>query len=160
MAKKIQDGERQAGHPDFQGFVFEGKASESVTCNAIEWIYSYGGGTIIDPDKKVTINNPNAIKALEAAKAWVGTICPQGVVSYGEEEARNIWQAGNAAFMRNWPYAYALGQDPNSVISANFAPTSVPKAAPAAKNPASLHRRHLTVSPHSKNPEVAADLVR
>src|SRR5258708_2362019 len=35
MAKKIQDGERQAGHPDCQGFVFEGTASESVTCNAL-----------------------------------------------------------------------------------------------------------------------------
>ena len=45
MAKKIQDGERKAGKPDFQGFVFQGKASESVTCNAIEWVYSYGGGT-------------------------------------------------------------------------------------------------------------------
>jgi len=70
MAKKIQDGERAAGKPDFQGFVFEGKASESVTCNAVEWIYSYGGGTVIDPDKNVTINNPNAIKALETAKSW------------------------------------------------------------------------------------------
>ena len=38
MAKKIQDGERKAGKPDFQGFVFEGKASESVTCNALEWV--------------------------------------------------------------------------------------------------------------------------
>jgi len=41
-AKKIQDGERAAGKPDFQGFVFEGRASESVTSNALEWIYSYG----------------------------------------------------------------------------------------------------------------------
>ena len=65
MAKKIQDGERAAGKPDFQGFVFEGKANESVTCNALEWIYSYGGGSVIEPDKKVTINNPNAIKALD-----------------------------------------------------------------------------------------------
>ena len=65
MAKKIQDGERKAGKPDFQGFVFQGKASESVTCNALEWVYSYGGGVIIEPDKKVTINNPNAIKALD-----------------------------------------------------------------------------------------------
>ena len=64
MAKKIQDGERAAGKPDFQGFVFEGKASESVTCNAVEWIYSYGGGSVIEPDKKVTINNPNAIKPI------------------------------------------------------------------------------------------------
>src|SRR6201997_2944187 len=79
MAKKIRDGERAAGNLDFQGFVFEGKASESVTCNALEWIYSYGGGTVVDPDKKVTINNPNAIKALETAHSWIGTISPVGV---------------------------------------------------------------------------------
>src|SRR5215469_3906800 len=158
MAKKIQDGERAAGHPDFQGFVFQGKASESVTCNAIEWIYAYGGGTIIQPDKKVTINNPNAIKALEVAKSWVGSISPQGVVSYGEEEARNIWQAGNAAFMRNWPYAYALGQDPKSVISGKFAATVVPKGGEDGKNAACLGGWQLMVSAYSKNPEAAADL--
>src|SRR6202045_1362365 len=160
MAKKIQDGERKDGKADFQGFVFEGKASESVTCNAIEWIYSYGGGTIIDPDRKVTINNPNAIKALEAAKSWVGTISPQGVVSYGEEEARNIWQAGNAAFMRNWPYAYALGQDPKSVISGKFDISVLPKGGDDGKNAACLGGWQLMVSAYSKNPEVAADLVR
>jgi len=160
MAKKIQDGERQAGKADFQGFVFEGKASESVTCNAIEWVYSYGGGTIIDPDRKVTINNPNAIKALEAAKSWVGTISPAGVVSYGEEEARNIWQAGNAAFMRNWPYAYALGQDPKSVISGKFAATVVPKGGADGKNAACLGGWQLMVSAYSKNADAAADLAR
>jgi trehalose/maltose transport system substrate-binding protein len=160
MAKKIQDGERQAGKPDFQGFVFEGNASESVTCNAIEWVYSYGGGTIIDPDKKVTINNPNAIKALEEARSWVGKITPQGVVSYHEEEARNIWQAGNAAFMRNWPYAYALGQDPKSPISGKFAATVLPKGGENGKNAACLGGWQLMVSAYSKNPEVAADLVR
>ena len=120
MAKKIQDGERKDGKPDFHGFVFQGKASESVTCNAIEWIYSFNGGTIVEPDKKVTINNPDAIKALETAKGWVGTISPKGVTTYGEEEARNVWQAGNAAFMRNWPYAYALGNDPKSAIAGKF----------------------------------------
>ena len=127
MAKKIQDGERAAGKHDFQGFVFEGKASESVTCNALEWIYSYGGGTVVEPDKKVTINNPNAIKALDTAQSWMGTISPVGVSTYGEEEARNIWQAGNAAFMRNWPYAYALGADPKSAVSGKFDVTVLPR---------------------------------
>ena len=160
MAKKIQDGERKDGKADFQGFVFEGKASESVTCNAIEWVYSYGGGTIIDPDKKVTINNPNAIKALETAKSWVGTISPQGVVSYSEEEARNIWQNGGAAFMRNWPYAYALSADPKSPISGKFDATVLPKGGANGKNAACLGGWQLMVSAYSKNPEVAADLVR
>jgi trehalose/maltose transport system substrate-binding protein len=92
MAKKIQEGERAAGNADFQGFVFQGKASESGTCNFIEWIYSFNGGTIVEPDKKITINNPDAIKALEIAKGWVGTISPKGVTTYGEEEARNIFR--------------------------------------------------------------------
>jgi trehalose/maltose transport system substrate-binding protein len=160
MAKKIQDGERKAGKTDFQGFVFQGKASESVTCNAIEWIYSYGGGTIVDPDKKVTINNPKAIKALETARSWVGTIAPVGVTTYGEEEARNIWQAGNAAFMRNWPYAYALGQDPKSVISGKFDITVLPKGGEDGKNAACLGGWQLMVSAYSKAPDAAADLVK
>lgn len=160
MAKKIQDGERQAGKADFQGFVFEGKASESVTCNAIEWIYSFDGGVIVEPDKKVTINNPNAIKALETAKGWVGTISPKGVTTYGEEEARNVWQAGNAAFMRNWPYAYALGHDPKSVIAGKFDVTVLPKGGDNGKNAACLGGWQLMVSAYSKAPEAAADLVR
>jgi trehalose/maltose transport system substrate-binding protein len=160
MAKKIQDGERKAGKPDFQGFVFEGKASESVTCNAIEWIYSYNGGTIVDPDKKITINNPHAIKALDTAKSWVGTISPVGVTTYGEEEARNIWQAGNAAFMRNWPYAYALGQDPKSVIAGKFDVTVLPKGGEDGKNAACLGGWQLMVSAYSKSADAAADLVK
>src|SRR5260370_25409784 len=64
MAKKIQDGERAAGKPDFQGFIFEGKASESATCNAIEWIYSYGPGTVIYPATDVPINSPDALMPL------------------------------------------------------------------------------------------------
>ena len=159
MAKKIQDGERKAGKSDFQGFVFQGKASESVTCNAIEWIYSYGGGTIVEPDKKVTINNPKAIKALDTAKSWVGTISPPGVTTYGEEEARNIWQAGNAAFMRNWPYAYALGQDPKSPISGKFDVTVLPKGGADGKNAACLGGWQLMVSAYSKAPDAAVDLV-
>jgi trehalose/maltose transport system substrate-binding protein len=160
MAKKIQDGERKAGKPDFQGFVFQGKASESVTCNALEWVYSYGGGVIIEPDKKVTINNPNAIKALDTARSWVGSISPAGVVTYGEEEARNVWQAGNAAFMRNWPYAYALGQDPKSAVAGKFDVTVLPKGGENGKNAACLGGWNLMVSGYSKAPDAAADLVK
>ena len=160
MAKKIQEGERKDGKKDFQGFVFQGKASESVTCNALEWIYSYDGGTIISPDKKVTINNPNAIKALQTARSWVGTISPAGVVTYGEEEARNVWQAGNSAFMRNWPYAYATGQDEKSPIRGKFDVTVLPKGGENGKNAACLGGWQLMVSAYSKQQDTAADLVK
>ena len=160
MAKKIQEGERAAGQKDFHGYVFQGKASESVTCNALEWIYSYGGGTIVEPGKKVTINNPNAIKALETARSWVGTISPAGVTTYGEEEARNIWQAGNAAFMRNWPYAYALGADPKSAVFGKFDVTVLPKGGENGKHVACLGGWQVMLSAYSKVPDAGADLIR
>ena len=56
--------------------------------------------------EKVTLNNPNAIKAIRLAKSWIGTISPKGVLSMDEEKSRAVFQSGNAAFMRNWPYAY------------------------------------------------------
>jgi len=160
MAKKIQDGERAGGNLGFYGFVFEGKSSESLTCNAVEWIYSYGGGTIMGPDKNVTINNPNGIKALQTAKSWVGTISPPAVTTYGEEEARNIWQSGNAAFMRNWPYAYPLGQGSKSPISGKFDITALPKGGDDGKNAACLGGWQLMISGYSKVPNASADLVR
>jgi trehalose/maltose transport system substrate-binding protein len=160
MAKKIQDGERAAGNLGFQGFVFEGKSSESLTCNAVEWIYSYGGGTIVGPDKNVTVNNPNVVKALQTAKSWVGTISPTAVTTYGEEEARYIWQSGNAAFMRNWPYAYPLGANPGSPISGKFDVTALPKGGDDGKNAACLGGWQLMISAYSKVPNASADLVR
>jgi trehalose/maltose transport system substrate-binding protein len=160
MAKKIQDGERAAGNLGFQGFVFEGKSSESLTCNAVEWIYSYGGGTIIGPDKNVAVDNPDAIKALQTAKSWVGTISPAAVTTYGEEEARYIWQSGNAAFMRNWPYAYALGADPKSPIAGKFDVAVLPKGGDNGKSAACLGGWQLMVSAYSKVPNASADLIR
>jgi trehalose/maltose transport system substrate-binding protein len=156
MAKKIQDGERATGKPDFQGFVFEGKADENLTSTALEWIYSYGGGSLIEPDKKVTINNPNAIKALETAHSWIGTISPVEVNTYTYEEARKIWQAGNAAFMRNWPFAYSYG----APVSGKFDVTVLPKGGDNGKNAACLGGWQLMVSAYSKVPDAAADLVR
>lgn len=68
-AQKIQDGERAAGNKDFYGFVWQGGAYEGLTCDALEWQLSNGGGSIIEPDGKVSINNPQAIAAFERAKA-------------------------------------------------------------------------------------------
>ena len=58
MAKKIQDGEQKT-NKNFYGFVFQGNAYEGLTCDALEWVASAGGGHFIDSGK-VTINNPKA----------------------------------------------------------------------------------------------------
>ena len=121
------DGHRaRRGAADLWGFVWQGNAYEGLTCNALEWIKSYGGGQIVEPDGTISVNNAQAVAALEMAGCWVGTISPPGVLSYTEEESRGVWQTGNAVFMRNWPYAYALGNGDDSPIKDKFDVTPLP----------------------------------
>jgi trehalose/maltose transport system substrate-binding protein len=103
MATKIQAGERKS-NSSFYGYVFQGNSYEGLTCNALEWIASYGGGTIINPKGKVTLNNSKAKAALTLAQSWIGKISPKGVTTYQETDTVNAFTAGNAAFARNWPY--------------------------------------------------------
>jgi trehalose/maltose transport system substrate-binding protein len=158
-AQKIQDAERAGGNDKFWGFVFQGKAYEGLTCDALEWVDSHGGGAIVDAEGKITINNPKAAAALDQAAKWVGKIAPEGVLNYAEEESRGVWQAGNAAFMRNWPYDYSLGNSDDSPIKGKFGVTALPKGGADGKNTGTLGGWQLAVSKYSKNPEIAADLV-
>ena len=155
-AKIIMEGERE-GNPDFWGFVWQGNAYEGLTCDALEWIVSNGGGTIINTDKEITIANEKAAEIIEQAAGWVGTISPSGVVGMTEESARAVWQAGNAAFMRNWPYAYSLGNAEDSAVAGKFGVSPLP-AGDSGRGAAALGGWQLAVSKYSENPEIAADV--
>ena len=158
-ARKIQDAERKAGNADMQGFVFQAKAYEGLTCDAVEWLWSYGGGNIVDDKGQITVNNPKAAKALSTAASWIGTIAPTGVLNYGEEDARGVFQSGNAVFMRNWPYAWSLGNGKDSKITGKIGVSALPKGGAEGKNAATLGGWQLAVSKYSKHPAEAASLV-
>lgn len=66
-ANKAVASERAAGNPEIWGLVFQGKPYEGLTCCALEWLYATGGGTIIDEDGTVTVNNPAAAETLAEA---------------------------------------------------------------------------------------------
>ena len=160
-AKMIMDKEREAGSKDMWGFVFQGNSYEGLTCDALEWVKSFGGGQIIEPDGTVSINNPQAVAALDMAKGWIGTIAPPGVLAYQEEESRGGWQTGNAVFMRNWPYAYALGTGADSPIKGKFDVTTLPDGTGDSGRPAAtLGGWNLAVSKFSRNPDASIELVK
>ncbi len=104
------------------GYVWQGAQYEGLTCDFIEVLHGYGGD-VLDPNDptKVIINSPEALQALTQMVSWVGTVSPTAITTYMEETSRSVWQNGDAIFMRNWPYAYALGNDPaSSKIAGKF----------------------------------------
>lgn len=153
-AQTIMDGERGEGMSEFYGYVWQGNSYEGLTCDAHEWLVSETGESFISPEGAVNVNNDAFIGALERGAGWVGTISPEAVTTYGEEESRAVWQAGNAAFMRNWPYAWGLGNAEDSVIAGSFDYAPLPSG--AVRGAACLGGWQLAVSKYSANPEAAA----
>jgi trehalose/maltose transport system substrate-binding protein len=158
-AQTIQDGEREAGNAEFHGFVWQGNAYEGLTCDALEWVKSWGGGQIVEPDGTISINNEQAVKALDTAAGWVGTISPEGVLAYTEEESRGVWQTGNAAFMRNWPYAYLLGNSADSAVAGKFDVAALPMGeGEGATSAATLGGWNIAVSKYGEHQDIAIEL--
>ena len=158
MAVKIQAGERKE-NADFWGFVWQGKAYEGLTCDALEWVYSHEGGSIIEPDGTLSIENEMAVEALERAQGWIGAISPPGVTGFMEEDARGMWQAGNAAFMRNWPYCFSLGNKDDSIIRGKFDVAPLP-GIKAGLNAGTLGGWQMAVSKYSNNIDIAVDVAK
>lgn len=159
VARKIQDAERKAGRPDMQGYVFQAKAYEGLTCNLVEWFSSHGAGSGVDERGRVSINTPAAAQALRTAASWIGSISPQGVLNYGEEDVRGVFQSGNAVFMRNWPYAWALVNGKGSPVAYRVGVAALPRSNAATQRAATLGGWQLAVSKYSQHPKEAAELV-
>ena len=154
-AKKVMEGEK-----GIEGYVWQGRAYEGLVCNALEWIVSNGGGGLLDNSGKATFNNPQATAAIDRAKTWIGTISPQGVLGYDEEQARGAFQSGKAVFMRNWPYAWALVNAPDSPVKDKVGVVPLPKGdGDNAVHTGALGGQSLAVSKYSANPKEAVDLI-
>ena len=159
-AKKIQDAERLAGRPRMWGYVWQGRAYEGLTCNALEWITAAGGGTVMDSSGSITVNNPQAVKAVQTAAGWIGSISPNTTLRSMEEDARTAFQEGNAVFMRNWPYAWSLMQSDASPVKGRVGVAALPHGSGAgARGASTLGGQQLAIPAYTQHPKEAAELV-
>jgi trehalose/maltose transport system substrate-binding protein len=156
MAARIQKGERAKGQADFWGYVWPGAPSEALACNALEWQASEGGGTVIE-NGTVTVDNPRSVRAWERAARWLGSISPPGVVAYKEWDSLNLWQAGQAAFMRSWSFANVIVRAPGSPTRDRLQMAPLPEGQKGLA--ATFAATGYGVSRHSRHPREAAMLV-
>ena len=161
QARVIQDGERASGNGRLWGFLWQGAASEALTCNALEWQMSEGGGRLIEPDGKLDVKHDRIVIALKRARGWIGTISPPDVTSQLEDDSLRIWEQGDGAFMRNWPYAYPESVKSNSSIRNRVRVTILPMGtASNGRHADTLGGFQLMISRTSKNKSAAIELVK
>jgi multiple sugar transport system substrate-binding protein len=82
--------------------------AEAAVCDWVTLLYG-NGGTLLGPDGKPAFNNAAGVETL----TWMVNSVDEGIsnpasVSYVEEDVRNVFSQGKAAFASNWNYMYEL----------------------------------------------------
>jgi multiple sugar transport system substrate-binding protein len=142
------------------GLAWQGARYEGLVTVFLEHLGAFGGG-ILDDDGRVIVDAPEAVRALTFMREAVGEsgFVPRTALTWQEEHARLAFQNGQAAFMRNWPYAWGLLQDPEtSRVAGRVAVTTYP-AAEGGQPTAALGGSQLAVNARTADPELAWALV-
>lgn len=145
------------------GIVSQGARYEGLITGYVEYLGAFGG-RIIDDKGEVTVNKPEAVRALEFMRdqLYGSHVAPLDVLTWHEEEARFAFQNGNAVFMRNWPYPVAAMSDTaQSKVAGKFAVSPMPKSAtaPAGHSTAALGGAQLAINAYAEHPDAAYKLI-
>ena len=137
---------------DNDGIVYQGAPYEGLTCDFLELAFAAGGQVLSEDGKQAVIDSPENVKALQFMVDGVkdGTAA-RGVTTYMEEESRRYFESGRATLMRNWPYAYALGEAEGSKVKGKFKVMPFPEFEGGGKA-GILGGHNQVVSVYSENP--------
>jgi multiple sugar transport system substrate-binding protein len=139
------------------GFVWQGKQYEGLVATFLEVLWGFGGDWITD-DRRVLLDEPEALAALQFLVKTVGSISPPGVTTYMEEDARSIFQNGRAVFMRNWFYAAAAMDKSTTGVKGHVA--FVPMVHATGPSAATLGGWGFAVSGRTPHPDAAVEFVK
>ena len=141
------------GSPRY-GLVWQGARYEGLVTVFLEYLGGFGG-RILDGGR-VTVSEPPGVLALTTMRDQIRRgVVPARVLSWHEEEPRFAFQNGEAALMRNWPYAVAPMQDSaDSRVAGRFAVAPMP-AGPGGRHTAAFGGAQLAINAFSPEAEAA-----
>ncbi|HET6778662.1 MAG TPA: ABC transporter substrate-binding protein [Gemmatimonadales bacterium] len=156
----VREGRRaRATNKTQYGMVYQGARYEGLITTFVEYLGAYGG-RILD-GRRVVVNSEAALRALTEMRDQIyrDGIVPRAVLTWQEEQTRFAFQNGQAAFMRNWPYAYPLMQDTaESRVAGKFSVAPMP-AGPGGSPTAAVGGAQLAINRRSEHPEAAWALI-
>jgi multiple sugar transport system substrate-binding protein len=141
------------------GFVWEGASYEGLTCDFMEYLTDAGGTATNSAYSKATLDSAAAVRAVTFMRSLVTSgVTPSSITTFQEPQAMDVFAGGQAAFLRNWDYAYSVADTPaTSKIVGDVGvaplPTFAGQSYPGYSN---IGGWNMYINPHSKH--VAADL--
>jgi multiple sugar transport system substrate-binding protein len=110
QGKVIIESER---NPALHIYSAQFKQYEGLVCNMLEFIWSRGGGVVDPQGHRILLDRPASIEAVSFVRDHIiGKAAPPGAINYEEPESLEVFIQGRALYHRNWPYAWAVANDP------------------------------------------------
>jgi multiple sugar transport system substrate-binding protein len=153
-ARAVQDGAVP------YGLVWQGARYEGLVTVFLEYLSAFGGA-ILDAHGRVAVDSDAAVRALTEMRTEIASkVVPADVLSWQEEQTRFAFQNGQAAFMRNWPYARTLlGDAHDSAVAGRVGVAPMPAGAGGAAS-GTLGGSTLAINAHSAHPDRAYALAQ
>jgi multiple sugar transport system substrate-binding protein len=157
QVRRIKSGE---GDPRLDGFLWQGKQYEGMVVNVLEALWA-NGTDLLGPSGTVFPEPDRAEEALASLRALIESgVSPPWVTAADEELTRRPFEDGRAIFLRNWPYAMDLFQQPGSTVRGRVGIAALPRHARGARGVGSTGGAHLGVYRGTRHPDAAAALAR
>jgi multiple sugar transport system substrate-binding protein len=143
---------------DPKGISYQGASYEGLTVDFLELAFAAGGNVLSDDGKKSEFNSPENVEALQFMVDGIEDgAAPRAVTTYMEEQARRSFEAGNVSMMRNWLYAFALG---NQAKETKGRFTVIPFPSWEDGGRASVLGGHnMVISAYSENPDATLKFI-
>jgi multiple sugar transport system substrate-binding protein len=141
------------------GFVWEGDSYEGLTCDFMEYFADAGGTVVNSSYTKADLDSAAGTKALTFMRSLITSgVSPSAVTTFQEPQAMDTFASGQAAFLRNWDYAYSDAQTPSASkvvgeVGVAPLPTFAGEPSPGYSN---IGGWNMYVNPHTKH--LGADL--
>ncbi len=142
------------------GWVLNYGAPEGIGGVASYWMcfLQQAGGKMYDDKGQPAFNNDAGVQSLQVMVDLMQFTDPGSISYVGINDATNIFTAGNAAMMMNWPFMWKPANDPASSKVVGKVGTAILPAGPAGS--ASIDGTDAyTITKLSPNPDAARKLI-
>jgi multiple sugar transport system substrate-binding protein len=142
--------------PDLHIYSGQFKQYEGLVCDMMEFIWSNGGAVIDHGTGKAILDEPAAVDAVAFVRdRIIGKAAPRGAINYEEPESLDLFIQGKTIFHRNWPYAWAVANNPEkSRVAGKIGVGNLP-AFPGHSSASTLGGWQFGINHYSTHPEEA-----
>jgi multiple sugar transport system substrate-binding protein len=142
------------------GWVLNYGAPEGIGGVASYWMcfLQQAGGKVYNDEGEPDFNNEVGVSALQVMVDLMPYTDPGSISYVGINDATNVFTAGNAAMMMNWPFMWKPANDPASSKVVGKVGTAILPAGPVSS--ASIDGTDAyTIAKNSPNPELSRKLI-